>query len=465
MSSPSDQSFDLVVLGAGPGGYTAAIKAAQNQKKVAIIEMDRLGGVCLNRGCIPTKALIEAATLVQAQKGLAAWGINAPLQNLDGSLAVQKAQAAADRMRQGVEFLMKKNKIAVFSGKASFVTDHAAEVLAADGATQTLQGNHFIIATGASFRSVEGLRHDHQRIINASEALALAPLPKKILVVGAGAIGMELAFFWRSFGVEVEIFEVQNHLLPIEDEEVSKEIERSYRKLGIVQHLGVQNLKAQNLGDQVELQYYEKDTPKTIQGDYLLLAIGMQGNTTDLGLEKIGVEVQRSYVVTNEYGQSSRPHIYAIGDVAGPPLLAHAAAHEGLIAVEHLLGKKPSLPRGIAACTYTYPLVASVGMTEKQLNAQGIKYKVGKVLWRANGKAVASGKIDGFIKVLVGEDQILLGAHIVGADAPEMIQECTLIYAQQIPWPQVAATIHPHPTFGEALVEAFMATEGKAINL
>ena len=468
MSSPSPaaaSNFDLIVMGGGPGGYTAAIKAAQNKLSVALVEMDRLGGVCLNRGCIPTKALIEAATLVQHQKDLASWGINAPVQSLDGALAVKKAQAAADRMRQGVEFLMKKNKIQVFTGKGKLLTPHEVEITMPDHPQQTISGKYIILATGAHFRSVPGLEHDGQRIIDASTALALAPLPQKILIVGAGAIGMELAFFWRSFGVEVEIFEVQSHLLPNEDEEVSKEIERSYRKLGIKQHLGVQNLTAKNLGDQAALSYEENATPQTMAADYLLLAIGMQGNTQEIGLEELGIKMNKSFIATNPYGQTNLANIYAIGDVAGPPLLAHAAAHAGILAVENILGQSSTLPRGMPACTYTYPLVASVGATEKQLLAQQIKYKVGKVLWRANGKAVASQKIEGFIKVLVGEDQRLLGAHIVGADAPEMIQECALIYEQQIPWPKVVATIHPHPTFGEALSEALLATEGKAINL
>lgn len=462
ISAPT--KFDLIVLGGGPGGYTAAIKAAQNNLTVALVEADRLGGVCLNRGCIPTKALIEAATLAQQQKDLAKWGINAPVQGLDGALAVAQAQAAADRMRQGVEFLMRKNKIQVFFGRGKLLSAQQVAVATA-GETKILTGTHIIIATGAHFRAVPGLAHDQQRILDASAALALAPLPPKILIVGAGAIGMELAFFWRSFGVEVEIFEVQNHLLPNEDEEVSKEIERSYRKLGIKQHLGVQNLQAKNLGDRVELQYVEASTTKNMTADYLLLAIGMQGNTADLGLAEVGVKLNKSFIATNPYGQTSVPNIYAIGDVAGPPLLAHAAAHAGILAVENILGQTPSVPRGMPACTYTYPLVASVGANEKQLQAAQIKYKVGKVLWRANGKAVASHKIEGFIKVLVGEQQQLLGAHLVGADAPEMIQECALIYEQQIPWPKVVATIHPHPTFGEALSEALLATEGQAINL
>ena len=464
-SSPSSSSsYDLVVIGGGPGGYTAAIKAAQNNLSVALVENDRLGGVCLNRGCIPTKALIEAATLVQHQKNLASWGIDAPIQGLDGGKAVAQAAAAANRMRQGVEFLMKKNKIQVYGGRGKLLSTHEVEVAFAEE-KKILTAKNIILATGAHFRSVPGLEHDGKRIIDASTALALAPLPPKIMIVGAGAIGMELAFFWRSFGVDVEIFEVQNHLLPAEDEDVSKEIERSYRKLGIKQHLGVQNLKAHNLGEKVELSYEEASTTKTMAADYLLLAIGMQGNTDNLGLAEVGVSLNKSFIATNPYGQTNIANIYAIGDVAGPPLLAHAAAHAGILAVENILGQTPTIPCGMPACTYTYPLVASVGATEKKLQTAQIKYQVGKVLWRANGKAVASQKIDGFIKVLVDDEQHLLGAHIVGADAPEMIQECALILEQQIPWPQVVATIHPHPTFGEALVEAFLATAGKAINL
>jgi dihydrolipoamide dehydrogenase len=461
------KTFDVVVLGAGPGGYVAAIRASQLGKKVAIVEYDKLGGVCLNRGCIPTKALLKSAHSVHEVHDLKSLGINVDLKSLDAGVAVKRANTIADNMSKGIAFLMKKNKIEVISGKGVFKTKTSMEVTSADGKKEEVFFTNCIIATGANYRKFPGLEHDGKRLVGAWEALKIEKLPKSIGIVGAGAIGVEFAYFWNAFGVDVHIFEMQKNLLPIEDTDTSVEIERAYKKYGIKLSLGIEGITAKNNGNDVT--FTVKEGAKTVEHKFEmgLIAVGMTGNIDGLGLDKIGVQTEKGFIKVNNMYETTTKGIYAIGDVSGPPLLAHAASHEGVTAAEHLAGKHPHAidKMNIAGCTYCQPQVASVGYTERALKEKGIEYKVGKAPFSANGKGIASNENTGFIKTLIGKHGELLGAHIVGTQATELIHEYVLFRTMEGIDEEIFATIHPHPTLGEFLGEAVLAAKGRALNL
>ncbi|MFL5785180.1 MAG: dihydrolipoyl dehydrogenase [Bacteriovoracaceae bacterium] len=461
------KTFDVVVLGAGPGGYVAAIRASQLGKKVAIVEADKLGGVCLNRGCIPTKALLKSAHSVHEIHDMKGLGINVDLKGLDASVAVKRANTIADNMSKGIAFLMKKNKIEVFAGKGVFKTNKSLEVTMSDGKKEELQFTNCIIATGAKYRTFPGLEHDGKRLLGAWEALKVEQLPKSIGIIGAGAIGMEFAYFWNAFGVEVTIFEMQKNLLPIEDTDASVEVERAYKKLGMKIHTGVEKVSAKNNGKDVTISVTEGGKNTDHKFEMGLIAVGMTGNIEGFGLDKIGVKTDRGFITVNNMYETSVKGIYAIGDVSGPPLLAHAASHEGVVAAEHIAGKHPHAidKMNIPGCTYCQPQVASVGYTERALKEKGIEYKVGKAPFTANGKAIASNENNGFIKTLIGKHGEMLGAHIVGTNATELIHEYVLFRTMEGIDEEIFATIHPHPTLGEFLGEAVMAAKGRALNL
>lgn len=461
------KSFDVIVLGAGPGGYIAAIRASQLGKKVAIVEADKLGGVCLNRGCIPTKALLKSAHSVHEIADMKGLGINVDLKGLDGAVAVKRANDIASNISKGVSFLMKKNKIEVFAGKGIFKNAKTLEVTTTDGKKEELTAQNIIIATGAKYKTFPGLEHDGKRLIGAWEALKVEKLPKSIGIIGAGAIGVEFAYFWNAFGVEVHIFEMQKNLLPIEDTDASVELEKHYKKYGIKMNLGIEGITAKNNGNDVTFTVKENGKTNEYKFEMGLIAVGMTGNVEGFGLDKIGVQVEKGFIKVNEMYQTTVPGIYAIGDVSGPPLLAHAASHEGVVAAEHIAGKHPHAidKMNIPGCTYCQPQVASVGYTERALKEKGIEYNVGKVPFMANGKAVASNEKDGFIKVLTGKKHgELLGAHIVGTQATELIHEYVLFRTMEGIDEEIFATIHPHPTLGEFLGEAVMAARGRALN-
>lgn len=459
------KKFDVVVLGSGPGGYVAAIRASQLGKKVAIIEEDKLGGVCLNRGCIPTKAVLKSAHSVHEIKDFKDLGINVDLKSLDGSVAVKRAKGISDKISKGVGFLMKKNKIEVFEGRGVFKSKTEIEVSLKDK-KEVLEFSKCIIATGAHYRTFPGLEHDGKRLIGAWEAIKLEELPKSIGIIGAGAIGVEFAYFWNAFGVDVHIFEMQKHLLPIEDEDSSVEVEKAYKKYGIKMSLGVSKVTAKNNGKNVTITATENGKDVKYDFEMGLIAVGMTGNIDGFGLDKIGVKTDRGFIVVNDMYETTTPNIYAIGDVAGPPLLAHAASHEGVIAAEHIAGLKPHKldKMNIAGCTYCQPQVASVGYTERALKEKGIKYSVGKLPFTANGKAVASNETEGFVKTLLGANGELLGAHIVGVHATELIHEYALFRTMEGIDEEIFATVHPHPTLGEWLAESVMAARGRALN-
>ncbi len=461
-----ENHFDVVVIGGGPGGYVAAIRSAQLGKRTAVIEMDKLGGVCLNRGCIPTKALLKSAHAVHEIKDMKALGLDVELKGMDGAVAVKRAAQVSNRIVKGVEFLMKKNKIEVIAGKAELRSQNEIDVTLNTGEKKVVTAGNIILATGAHYKTFPRLVHDGKRLIGAWEALKLETLPKSIGIIGAGAIGVEFAYFWNAFGVKVHIFEVQPHLLPIEDVDSSLEVEKAYKKLGIDLHLGVEKVESKNNGEDVSIIATENGVTTEHKFEYGLIAVGMTGNIEGIGLEKVGVQTERGFVKVNEFYETNVKGLYAIGDLAGPPLLAHVASHEGVIAVEHLSGLKPHPlhKMNVPGCTYCQPQVASVGYTEDQLKKEGTEYSVGKVPFRACGKAVASNEMEGHIKVLMGKDGQMLGAHIVGAQATELIHEYVLFRTMEGIDEDMFATIHPHPTLGEMLSEAVMAAKGRALN-
>ncbi len=459
------KNFDVVVIGAGPGGYIAAIRASQLGKKVAIIEMDKMGGVCLNRGCIPTKAVLKSAHSVHEIKDMKDLGINVELKSLDGAQAVKRAKGISDRISKGVSFLMKKNKIEIISGVAKLKNATTVEVKTATG-IENIGATQIILATGAHYRSFPGLEHDGKRLIGAWEAVKMEKLPKSIGIIGAGAIGVEFAYFWNAFGVDVHIFELQKHLLPIEDEDSSIEVEKAYKKYGIKMSLGVEKVTAKNNGNDITITAVEGGKTVEYNFEMGLIAVGMTGNIENIGLEEVGVQTDRGFVKVDGHYQTNIPSIYAIGDLAGPPLLAHSASHEGVIAAEYIAGLTPHPldKMNIPGCTYCQPQVASVGYTERALKAEGIEYTVGKLPFVANGKAVASNEKEGFVKTLIGKYGELLGAHIVGTQATELIHEYVLFKTMEGIDEEIFATVHPHPTLGEFLAESVMAAKGRSLN-
>lgn len=459
------KNFDVVVLGSGPGGYVAAIRASQLGKKVAIVEMDKLGGVCLNRGCIPTKAVLKSAHSVHEIADMKSLGIDVELKGLNGATAVKRASGIADQMSKGIAFLMKKNKIEVITGFGKIKTKTSLEVKTAT-AVETINFTNLIVATGAHYRSFPGLEHDGKRLIGAWEAVKMETLPKSIGIIGAGAIGVEFAYFWNAFGVDVHIFELQKHLLPIEDDDSSVEVERAYKKYGIKLSLGIEGVRAVNNGKDVSIFAKEGGKETEYKFEMGLIAVGMTGNIDNIGLEAVGIKTDRGFISVNDMYQTSVPSIYAIGDVSGPPLLAHAASHEGVTAAEHLSGAHPHAidKMNIAGCTYCQPQVASVGFTERELKAKGIEYNVGKLPFTANGKAVASNENTGFVKTLMGKHGEMLGAHIVGTNATELIHEYVLFKTMEGIDEEIFATVHPHPTLGEWLGEAVLASKKRALN-
>jgi dihydrolipoamide dehydrogenase len=461
------KNVEVMVLGSGPGGYIAAIRAAQLGKQVVIVEVETaLGGVCLNKGCIPTKAALKSAHMVHELKDCHDLGIDLTINKLDGAQAIKRSKQISDRISKGVEFLMKKNKIEVIRGYGKLRDKTSLEVKNDKGHSETYTFKNLIIATGAHYKTFPGLEHDGKRLIGAWEAIKLEELPKSIGIIGAGAIGVEFAYFWNAFGVEVHLFELQPRLLPIEDEESSKEIEKYYKKYGIKMSLGIEKIAAKNNGKNVTFSYVEKGQNKEAHFEMGLIAVGMVGNIDNIGLEKAGITTEKGFIKVNSMHQTNQPHIYAIGDVSGPPLLAHAASHEGVVAAEHLAGKNPHAmdKRNIPGCTYCQPQVASVGYTERELKEKNIAYTVGKMPFQANGKAMASKETEGFIKVLMGKYGEMLGAHIVGTQATELIHEYTLFRQMEGIDEEIFATVHPHPTLGEFLAEAVLASKQRALN-
>jgi dihydrolipoamide dehydrogenase len=463
--------YDLIVIGGGPAGYVGAIRAAQLGKKVVCVELERAGGTCLNWGCIPTKALLKSAELKALLGHIGDYGLSISGEvGFDFAKVMSRSRSVSDQMARGVEYLFKKNKIDYVVGRAQIQApaDSAIKkvnVTGADGKTQTLTGNAVLICTGAKAKMLPGLKADGATIMTSREALAIKTLPKSIVILGAGAIGVEFAYFFNAFGSKVTIIEMLPQLVPIEDTEIAEQLKRSFTKQGIEILTGTKVEKTEVHGKGVKLTL---EGGKSIEAEHLLVAIGVEANLEGLLGSGVKFDLDRGYLKTNDRYETSVKGVYGAGDIIGPPWLAHVASHEAIEAVEGLFvpGKKPHKVTIFPGCTYCQPQIASVGLTEKAAKEKGLKFKVGKFPYKASGKAVAAGDSEGFVKVLLGEKyEEILGAHIIGADATELIAEYTLAMTSELTADEINATIHAHPTLAEMVHEAVLAGEGRPIHI
>ena len=460
--------YDIIVIGSGPGGYVAAVRAAQAGKRTAIVEREALGGVCLNWGCIPTKALLKSASVYHYVKNAAAYGIDIEGEaKADISKIVARSRGVAETMSKGIDFLMKKNKIDVLRGHGSIESKGVVAVENEEGRT-LYEANHIILATGARPRQMPFIPVDGEKIITSREALVIKELPESIVVIGSGAIGSEFAFMFAQLGVKVTIVEYLPNLMPLEDEEVSKTMERAFRKMRATVYTGT-TVKAARVNNEgrCEVDIEGKKGAETLVADMVLAAVGIKTNTENIGLEKVGIELERDKIKVNEHYQTAVEGIYAIGDLIPTPALAHVASAEAIHCVDAICGRSPQPVdySTIPSCVYTSPEVASVGLTEKQAAEKGIELKIGRFQFTASGKAAAAGERDGFVKLLFdAATDKLIGAHFVGMNVTEMIAEPTVAKALGATAEVLAHTIHPHPTMNEAVMEAAEAALGHAIH-
>lgn len=455
--------FDLIVIGSGPGGYVAAIRAAQLGMKTAVVEKDAVGGVCLNWGCIPTKALLKSAQVYTYCSNATHYGVDIQGEvRPDFEKIVARSRTVAETMNKGVQFLLKKNNVEVISGFGRIKRQGVVEV---DGAEY--EARHIIIATGARPREMPFMPIDGKRVISSKQALVLDKLPQSMIVVGSGAIGSEFAYLYASLGVKVTIIEYMPQIMPLEDEEVSKTMERTFRKLRatVMTSTTVKAVRVIDEGCEVDIE--GKKGAETLTAEVVLSAVGIKSNIENIGLEEVGVAVERDKIIVDEFCRTSVEGIYAIGDVIPTPALAHVASAEALCCVEKIAGLEPSPVdySTIPSCIFTSPEVASVGMTEQQATKAGIAYKVGRFPFTASGKATAAGDRDGFVKLLFDEQDKLIGAHMVGANVTEMLAEPTLAKHLGATAHDIAKTIHSHPTMHEGVMEAAEAAMGQAVHL
>ncbi len=461
-------SYDLIVLGSGPGGYVAAIRASQLGLKTAIVERESLGGICLNWGCIPTKALLKSAQVFEYISHAKDYGITVGEGKPDLKAIVARSRGVADGMSKGVQFLMKKNKIDVVMGTGKLMPGRKIEVTAADGKKSVVEGKHIIIATGARSRALPNLPQDGKKIIGYREAMVLPEQPKSMVVVGSGAIGSEFAYFYAAIGTKVTLVEFMPNIVPVEDEDVSKQLEKSFKKQGIEVMVSSEVTSVDTKGKGCVVTVKNAAGEKKIECDIVLSAVGIAANLEGIGLEEVGIVTDKGKIKVDGYYATNMPGYYAIGDCTPGQALAHVASAEGIICVEKIAGQNPhTLDYGnIPGCTYCSPEVASVGMTEKQCKEKGLSIKVGKFPFSASGKASAGGNKDGFVKLIFdakyGE---LLGAHMIGMNVTEMIAECVSIRKLETTGHEIIKTVHPHPTMSEAIMEAAAAAYGEVIHL
>ena len=459
-------TFDTVVLGGGPGGYVSAIRAAQLGNKTAIIDQDKLGGICLNWGCIPTKALLKSAEILHYIKNSGGYGIKVPKYDIDFDQTIKRSRDISFNLSKGIEFLMKKNKIKHIVGRGMLNSE--SEVIVDDGKKkQKIQAKNIIIATGGRVKKFPGIEFDGINIISSKEAMVVESPPKKLIIIGAGAIGVEFAYFFNEFGSQVHLIEMMPNILPNEDLEISKELEKLFKKTGINIHTDTKVSNIKKLQKNVKVSLEKGKTSKIINAEKVLIATGVQGNIEEIGLENVGIKTDNDSIVINEFNQTSVQNIYAIGDVSGPPWLAHVASAQGHVAAEHASGltTHPLDYSNVPACTYCQPQVASLGLTEKAAKDKGYKIKVGRFKFSGSGKALAIGSSEGFIKIIFDEKYgELLGCHIIGHDATELIAELTIAKALETTWQEIAITMHAHPTLSEAIMEAAQDAYGQGIH-
>jgi dihydrolipoamide dehydrogenase len=462
-------SYDIIVVGSGPGGYVTAIRASQLGLKTAIVERESLGGICLNWGCIPTKALLKSANVYEYLQHAADYGINVKESSADFDAMIKRSRDVASGMSNGIQFLMKKNKIDVLKGNGVLKAGKSVEVTDEAGNKSTYTASKgVIIATGARSRELPNLPQDGIKVIGYRQAMTLPTQPKKLVVVGSGAIGVEFAYFYNAIGTEVTIVEYMSNIVPVEDEDVSKQLEKSFKKSGIniLTNASVESVDTSGKGCVVHVKTAKGE--EKIECDVVLSAAGVVTNIENIGLEELGIVVDKGRILVNDYYQTNLPGYYAIGDVVPGPALAHVASAEGIICVEKIAGHHPEpLNYGnIPGCTYCSPEVASVGMTEKAAKEAGYEIKVGKFPFSASGKASAAGAKDGFVKLIFdakyGE---LLGGHMIGANVTEMVAELVAVRKLETTGEELIKTVHPHPTMSEAIMEAAAAAYGEVIHL
>ena len=455
------KKYDIVVIGGGPGGYVAAIKAAQLGKKVAIIEKSLLGGVCSNWGCIPTKSLLKNAYVLDLIKNASKYGIEIPKYQVHWDKVIQRSRNISKRLNKGIEYLMNKNKIDFINAKAILKDSNTILI---NGSKEEIKADFIILATGTTQKNLPGLTIDGKQIISSKEAMILDHIPKRMVIIGAGAIGIEFAHLYNTFGSNVTVVEAMPNILPNEDEEISKELSSIFSKRKINILTGKIVNKVSKTKKNIKLSIGKE----IIETDIVLVAVGVTGNISNLGLEKIDIKTTHGFINKNAFLQTSVKNIYAIGDVSGPPLLAHVASAEGITAVEHICGLDVTEMRydNIPACTYCEPEVASVGLTESQAKEKGYKIKVGKFPFRALGKSLADGNHDGFVKIIYDDKYgELLGCHIIGHNASNLISEISIARMLETTYYEILKTIHPHPTLSEAINEATADALGEVIHI
>ncbi|WP_210466064.1 dihydrolipoyl dehydrogenase [Rufibacter roseolus] len=460
--------YDLIVVGSGPGGYVAAIRASQLGMKVGVVEKAELGGICLNWGCIPTKALLKSAQVFEYIQHAKDYGINVADASADFGAVVARSRGVAQGMSKGIQFLFRKNKIDHIAGYGKLKGQGQLEVTNAEGKAEIYEAAHIILATGARSRELPNLPIDGKKIIGYRQAMVLEQQPKRMVVVGSGAIGIEFAYFYNAMGTEVTVVEFLPNIVPVEDEEVSKTLEKSFKKAGVNIMTSSEVLSVDTSGEGCVVKIKTAKGEETVEADIVLSAVGIQTNLENLGLEELGVAVERGRVVTDDFYRTNVPGVYAIGDIVKGPALAHVASAEGIICVEAITGHNPEPLdyKNIPGCTYCIPEIASVGYTEKECRELGREIKVGKFPFSASGKASASGAKDGFVKVIFdakyGE---FLGAHMIGAGVTDMIAEVVVARKLETTGHEIIKSVHPHPTMSEAVMEAAAAAYGEVIHL
>lgn len=462
-------NYDLMVIGSGPGGYVAAIRAAQLGMNVAVVERAELGGICLNWGCIPTKSLLKSAQVLEYAQHAEAYGVKIEHCEPDFDAIIARSRGVADKMSKGIQYLFKKNNITTVEGNGKLTADKKVEVTQADGTKTVYEAKHIILATGARSRELPAIPQDGKRVIGYRQALTLDHKPASMLVVGSGAIGSELAYFYNAMGTKVTLVEFMPTILPVEDEEVSKQVGRSFKKAGIDVLVKSTVESIDQSGEQLKVNIKNKKGEiEVYEAEVVLSAVGIAPNIENIGLEEAGVELEKGRIKVDDYYRTNIPGVYAIGDIVHGPALAHVASAEAICCVEKIAGEhtEPIDYNNIPGCTYTTPEVASVGLTEAKAIEAGHELKIGKFPFTASGKASAAGANDGFVKLIFdAKDNTILGAHLVGANVTEMIAELVLARKLKATGHDLIKTIHPHPTMSEAVMEAAAAAYDEVIHL